>query len=131
MTGQRQPGRLPLLSDLSCPSWAQLSVSTPVLFYMYFASRKCFVYFIILVSDFFFPQKRQGLRFCFYSTCNREGLILNLFQICFCDFNPHLATFVIVGRSNGLPQGDYLSHPPVKDCKEVKLTCPPACGLPF
>ena len=32
-----------------------------------------------------------------YGYCNREGLILNLCWICFCDFNPHPATcFVTV-----------------------------------
>ena len=33
---------------------------------------------------------------------------------------------VIVGIHNGLPQGGNLSPPPVKDCKQVKLTEPPA-----
>ena len=59
LTGQRQPGSLPPLSDLSRPSWAQLAVFTPVLLYTYFASSKCFVYFIILVSDFLFFSKED------------------------------------------------------------------------
>ena len=28
--------------------------------------------------------------------------------------------FVIVTIHNGLPQGDNLSHPPAKDCKELR-----------
>ena len=63
--------------------------------------------------------------------CNREGLVFNLYWICFCDFNPHLAAFVIAGIKNVLPQGYSLSLPPVKDHKEVKLTHFPAWGLPF
>ena len=35
-----------------------------------------------------------------------------------------LATFVTVGIYNGLTQGDNLSCPPVRDCKEVKLIIP-------
>ena len=37
-----------------------------------------------------------------------------------------LATFVTVGIYKGLTQGDNLSYPPVKDCKEVKLIHSPA-----
>ena len=33
---------------------------------------------------------------------------------------------VTVDIHNGLPQGDNLSLPPVKDCKEMKLTSSPA-----
>lgn len=44
------------------------------------------------------------------SRCNCKGLILNLHRICFSDFNPFCY--------NGLP--------PVKDCKEVKLTQSPS-----
>ena len=60
--------------------------------------------------------------FCFSSTwpcwgwnswsgalVTREGLILNLCWICFCDFNPHPTTLVIVNIHNDLPQGDNLS----------------------
>ena len=43
--------------------------------------------------------------------CNQEGLILNLHWICFCDFNPYLAAFVILGIHNALPQGDNLNPP--------------------
>ena len=52
--------------------------------------------------------------------------MLNSCWICFCDFNPHLATFV--STHNGLPQGDNLSHPLRKDCKEMKPTHSPASG---
>ena len=54
--------------------------------------------------------------------CNQEELILNLCWIRFCDFNPHLATFAIVSVHNGLPLGDNLSCPPVRDCKEANVT---------
>ena len=30
--------------------------------------------------------------------CNGEGLVFILYWICFCDFNPHLAAFVIVDQ---------------------------------
>ena len=36
---------------------------------------------------------------------------------------------VIVGIHNGLPQGGNLSPPPVKDCKQGKLTQPPCLAL--
>ena len=60
--------------------------------------------------------------------CNEEGLVFILYWICFCDFNPHLATFVIVRVCNGLPQGDNCVYNGlrVKDSKEVKLAPPPA-----
>ena len=35
-------------------------------------------------------------------------------------------TFFIITVHNGLPQGDNLSCPPVKNCKEVQLTHSPA-----
>ena len=64
--------------------------------------------------------------------CNEEGLVFILYWVCFCDFNPHLAAFVIVGRHNGLPREDNLTPAvtlyahPLKDSKEEKLTHPPA-----
>ena len=58
----------------------------------------------------------------FLKPCNQEELILNLCWISFCDFNPHLATFAIVSAHNGLPLGDNLSCPPVRDCKEANVT---------
>ena len=58
--------------------------------------------------------------------CNWERLILNLCCICFCNFNPHLATFI--SMNYGLPRGDNLSF---LDHKEVKPTHSPAWGLAF
>ena len=42
---------------------------------------------------------------------NQEGVILNLYWICFCDFNPYLAAFVIISIHKGLHQGEYLTPP--------------------
>ena len=53
---------------------------------------------------------------------NQEELILNLCWISFSDFNPHLASFIIVSIQNGLLLGDNLSCPPVRDCKEANVT---------
>ena len=58
----------------------------------------------------------------FLKPCDQEELILNLCWISFCDFNPHLATFVIVCIHNRLLLGDNLSCPPVNNCKEADLT---------
>ena len=65
----------------------------------------------------------------FLKPCNQEELILNLYCISFCDFNPHLSTFVIVIIPNGLLWEDNLSCPPVRDCKGENLThsSPEAC----
>ena len=43
--------------------------------------------------------------------CNQEGIILNLYWTCFCDFNPYLAAFVIISIHKGLHQGEYLTPP--------------------
>ena len=67
----------------------------------------------------------------FLKPYNQEELILKLCWIRFCDFNPHLATFVIVSIHNGLPLGDNLSCLPVNDCKEVNLTHSPTWSLPY
>ena len=40
--------------------------------------------------------------------CNWEGLILNPYWLCFCDFHSYFAAFVIIGILNGLPQGACL-----------------------
>ena len=63
--------------------------------------------------------------------CNQEELILNLCWISFCDFNPHLATFAIVSVHNGLPLGDNLSCPPLRDCKEANVTHSSPWGLTY
>ena len=64
--------------------------------------------------------------------CNWEGLILNPYWLCFCDFNSHFAAFVIIGMLNDLPQGALpapRARMPLFDSLGDGLTLPTYEGL--
>ena len=79
------------------------------------------------------PSKRK-IKLILFSKwmCNWEGLILNPYWLCFCDFNSVFAAFVIIGMLNDLPQGALpapWARMPLFDSLGDGLTLPTYEGL--
>ena len=87
------------------------------------------IFFLLCCRSFLHTLEINPLSYIwgsyFLKLCNQEEVILNLCWISFCDFNPHLATLVIVSIHNGLLLRDNLSCPPVRGCKEANVTYSP------